>query len=595
MAGNGSVRDNRRGMEFRILGPLEVRDGDRPIELGTGRQRKLLAILLLRANEVVSTDRLIDELWDGHPPPTAAKALQGHVSQLRKLLGQLTLITQPPGYLLRVAPEQVDALRAERLLLESEDAEPAEAATVLREALRLWRGPPIADFASDDFAGGEAGRLEELRLTALEKRIEADLALGRHVEVVGELETLVRAHPLRERLRGQLILALYRSGRQAESLDAYQAARKTLVEELGLEPSEELQQLQHAILAHDPSLGPTRKVSVGAAPEPSGRPRRHRARALLVLGVILAAGLIATAAVELSGGSASPPVHAAANSVALVDPATNRLVGDIAVGSSPDAVAFQTGAVWVANGADQTVSRIDTRTRKVVSTIGIGRDVEDLAVGFGSVWVADGNDGTLTRIDPKHDSVEATLFFGAQNDLDPQPVFAVATGEGSVWATRGNELLRIDPATSQVTRRTHVEAPLGLAVGAGSVWVATAVDRILRIDARTGVLTGTTSLGGQPTAPLLAAGSLWAIVGYPGTLWRLDPTNAGVTATAPGGAFAVDLASGASGLWIARIDGRVVRVDPATDRAVASLKVGQRPSGIAVGDGAVWVSIQPAT
>jgi DNA-binding SARP family transcriptional activator len=266
-------------MDFRVLGPLEVRDDDRPVELGTGRQRKLLAILLLRANEVVSTDRLIDEVWDGRPPPTAAKALQGHVSQLRKLLGQQTLVTQPPGYLLRVAPEQVDVLRAERLIRAAEDAQPAEATTLLRDALQLWRGPPMADFASDDFARNEAARLEELQLTALEKRIEADLALGRHVEVVGELEALVRAHPLRERLRGQLILALYRSGRQAEALDAYQAARKTLVEELGLEPSEELQQLQRAILAHDPSLGPTAKVpSVEAAPGPS-RPARRPAPA----------------------------------------------------------------------------------------------------------------------------------------------------------------------------------------------------------------------------------------------------------------------------------------------------------------------------
>jgi DNA-binding SARP family transcriptional activator/DNA-binding beta-propeller fold protein YncE len=582
-------------MDFRVLGPLEVRDDDRPVELGTGRQRKLLAILLLRANEVVSTDRLIDEVWDGRPPPTAAKALQGHVSQLRKLLGQQTLVTQPPGYLLRVTPEQLDALRAERLIRESEDAEPAEAATLLREALQLWRGPPIADFASDDFARSEASRLEELRLTALEKRIEADLALGRHVEVVGELEALVRAHPLRERLRGQLILALYRSGRQAESLDAFRAARTTLVEELGLDPSEDLQQLQRAILAHDPSLGPARKVPAKSAPETTTPRRRRWARAAAALGAILVGGLIAAAAVELSGGSASSSVRAEANSVAVFDSRTNKLVGDIPVGSGPDAVASTPGAVWVANGGDQTVSRIDTRTRKIVSTIGIGRDVEDLAAGFGSLWVADGNDGTLTRIDPEHDSVEATLFFGAQNDLDPRPVFSVATGEGSVWATRGNELLRIDPATSQVTMRTHVEAPLGLAVGGGSVWVATAVDRILRIDARTGAVTGTTSLAGQPIAPLLAAGSLWTIVGYPGTVWRLDPTNAGATATAPGGAFAIDLASGAGGLWIARIDGRVVRVDPATDKAVASLKVGERPSGIAVGDGSVWVSIQPAT
>ena len=221
-------------MEVRVLGPLEVVAGGVSIPIGGGRQRKLLAILLLHANEFVSSDRLIDDLWGEDRPGTAAKALQGYVSQLRKTLGPEMLVTGAGGYMFKLAPGQLDAERFEQLVDDARDAEPHDAAEWLREALALWRGPPLADFTYDDFAQGEIARLEERRLVALERRIEADLALGRHAEVAGELASLVRQHPLRERLRAELMLALYRSGRQAEALEAFADARRTLREELGL-------------------------------------------------------------------------------------------------------------------------------------------------------------------------------------------------------------------------------------------------------------------------------------------------------------------------------------------------------------------------
>jgi DNA-binding SARP family transcriptional activator len=243
-------------MEFRILGPTEADDDGRPLPLGGGKQRALLAILLLHANEVVSADRLVDDLWGGEAPGSGVAALQVRISQLRKALGAVgeRLRTQPPGYLLRVEPGELDLDRFERLLSRAEGAEPAEAAAALREALGLWRGAPLSDFAYEPFAQAAIGRLEDLRLLALEKRVDADLALGRHGEIVGELETLVREQPLRERPRGQLILALYRSGRQADALEAYQQARRTLVDELGIDPSPALQELERAILRQDPSL-----------------------------------------------------------------------------------------------------------------------------------------------------------------------------------------------------------------------------------------------------------------------------------------------------------------------------------------------------
>ena len=242
------------GLEFRILGPLEVVSDGGPLSLGGRRQRSVLAALLLQSRQVVPTDVLVHQLWGDRPPKTAATSLHNHVSQLRKQLGPDTLVTQAPGYVLRVASEQIDAARFEQMVKTARSAEPAVRLELLEGALALWRGPPLAEFAFDDFAQGEIRHLEELRLVALEERIEAQLELGRHGDVVGELEGLVADHPLREGFRRQLMLALYRSGRQAEALDAYRDARSRFVDELGIEPGPELKRLQAEILHHEPGL-----------------------------------------------------------------------------------------------------------------------------------------------------------------------------------------------------------------------------------------------------------------------------------------------------------------------------------------------------
>jgi DNA-binding SARP family transcriptional activator len=234
-------------LEFRILGPLEVVDRGRTLALGGPRQRALLALLLTRANRVVSRDELIEELWDEDAPDGARNALQYHVSRLRKALAPNdVLVTREPGYMIRVAPDELDLLKFEHLRESATDAPPEEAARLLRQALELWRGPAQAGLA----------HLDDLHIAALEQRIDADLESGRHVGLVAELEPLVREHPLRERLRAQLMLALYRSGRQAEALDVYRQTRQALVDELGIEPSPSLQELERAILRHDPGLLP---------------------------------------------------------------------------------------------------------------------------------------------------------------------------------------------------------------------------------------------------------------------------------------------------------------------------------------------------
>jgi YVTN family beta-propeller protein len=379
-------------MEFRILGPFEVSERGQLLEVGAGKQRALLALLLLRAGEVVSTDRLIDALWEERPPASALNSVHIYVSQLRKALGNGRLRTRAHGYLLALEPEQLDLGRFERLLAEGREllaeGEAERAAEALRAALALWRGPPLSDFASEPFAHGEIARLEELRLAALEERIEADLALGRHAELVSELEALVREHPLRERLRAQLMLALYRSGRQAEALDTYQRGRRVLIEELGLEPGRTLHELEGAILRQDAELDPP-----GRTPATSVKTLR-RGGVLIAIGAVLlllAAGAVAV--IELTGTD-SPGLEIPANALGLIDADGESIEAEIPVDAAPTSVARGEGAIWVTNANDGTVSRIDPVTRSVRQTIGVGSTPSGIAVGAGAVWVANHFDGT---------------------------------------------------------------------------------------------------------------------------------------------------------------------------------------------------------
>jgi DNA-binding SARP family transcriptional activator len=244
--------------EFRLLGPLEVRSEGVPVQLGGPKQRALLALLVVDVGRTVSTDRLIDALWGEEPPRTAATSLQNFVSQLRKQLGPDVLVTKPPGYLLRIDPMQVDVNRVHALAAEARAAPTGERAEKLRQAMEMWRGPPLEEFGFEAFAGSEIARLEELRLALTEERIDAEIEEGRASEVVGELEALVGEHPLRERFREQLMTALYQSGRQAEALEAFQEGRRVLVEGLGIDPSPRLQQLHGAILRQEVGLDPAR-------------------------------------------------------------------------------------------------------------------------------------------------------------------------------------------------------------------------------------------------------------------------------------------------------------------------------------------------
>jgi DNA-binding SARP family transcriptional activator len=253
-------------MEFRILGPLEVVEDGRPIALSGPKQRALLALLLLTPNRPVSVDRLVDSLWSGEPPTTAANALQYHVSRLRKTLGEgVGIVTQDPGYLIQLSPDQLDLLRFERLVMEAEGADADRASRLLGDALDLWRGDPLTDLADDVLSQAELQRLAAARLAALERRIDADLTLGRQAQLIPELEALVRTHPLHEGFVGALMRALYGAGRQADALEVYRATRMRFDDDLGIEPSPFLRDLERAILRQDPELA--------FAAAPSDKPR----------------------------------------------------------------------------------------------------------------------------------------------------------------------------------------------------------------------------------------------------------------------------------------------------------------------------------
>jgi peptide/nickel transport system substrate-binding protein len=575
-------------MEFRLLGPFQASERGRPLEVGVGKQRALLALLLLRAGEVVSTYRLIDALWDEDPPASALNSVHVYVSNLRKALGSGRLETRGHGYMLALESEQLDLGRFERLLGEGRKClakgEADRAADALRAALALWGGPPLSDFASEPFAQGEIARLEELHSAALEERIEADLALGRHAELISELEALIHEHPLRERLRAQLMLALYRSGRQAEALAAYQQARKMLAEKLGLKPGRSLQELERAILRQDAELDPPGQASTLVA-------ARRRSGILIAIGaVLLLSTAIAVAAIELTGGDSPGLSSASANSVAAIDANSNRLVAEVPVGDGPTSVAVGEGSVWVTNALDRTISRIDPRTSDVIQRIDVGGDPSGIAIGAGAIWVANSSDGTVSRIDPETNHEVDRITVG----VTPT---AVAYGAGAVWVTSAEERSVTKIVHGRLVDRIPTGAlGRGIAAGGGSVWVTDESSRrVVRIDARRDKVIDTVSVGNGPTGITFGHGSVWVANSLDGTVSRIDPETNTVTATIAVGDGPDGIAVGPGVVWVSsEFSEEIARIDPAENEVVETTSVANRPKGLALLENRVWFAVQPS-
>jgi len=579
-------------LQFRILGPLEVwRDGA-IVDLGTRKQRAVLAVLLLNANRVVATERLIDELWGDTPPETARSALQVYVAGLRKALGGdgSALRTSAPGYVLDVEPGTLDLDRFTALQAKARaDGDGERRSEVLREALALWRDTPLADLSTEPFAAKAVARLEEQRLEALEQRIDADLALGRHASLVLELEALVAEQPYRERPRAQLMLALYRSGRQADALRAYQTARRTLGDELGLEPGPELRELEAAILRHDARLSLDGSVA-SAAEEPA----QHFAsrRALMVAAVVLVVAA-ASAALLLSDGPT--PLTVPPGSVAAIDPAENEVVAVLSVGSRPGPIAYGAGSLWVGNLEGRTLTRIEPRGRRILNTIGLPATPSGIDVGFDAVWVAHGRSGQLSRVDPAFDRVTTTVDLVGRAVY--QPTGGVVVGAGAVWVVFGKStLVRVQPAGARASGSTLTDVGAAdVLVAHGSVWVSNSggasVQRFEPTTFEVGPLSDLT-VGRAPSGIAADREAVWVAISGEDVVARIDPSASSIV-TIPVGDGPEAVAVGAGAVWVAnRLDGTVSRVDPQTNEVVATIEVGNAPSGLAFADGQVWLTVQ---
>jgi YVTN family beta-propeller protein len=597
-------------MEYRILGPLEVVDQGRSLSLGGSRQRTLLALLLLHPNEVVSTDRLVDELWGEQPPESGSKAVQVLVSQLRKALqgsgGDGALVTQAPGYAIRVGAGELDRERFESLVEKAAAAESAEArAELLREALGIWRGPPLADLSYEDFAQPAIARLTEARVAALEDRIEADLALGRHSGLAGELEELVAQHPLRERLRGHLMLALYRSGRQADALAVYRDGRRTLVDELGVEPSPELRHLQKQILEHDRALTPAPGGRVQRRATGASQRRRHTMIALLSTGAVAIAAVMA--ALVLGEMRDAVPVSVTPNSVAAIDPANDRVVDAVQVGESPGPIVQGQGLLWVLNLDDRTLSKIDPEDHSVVGSLGVpvaaGRNTPSLllAAAGDDVWVYACH-LELFRIEPQSTQIVQQLEVFRDIGAFSEVSCAIAATPGFVWAPLDYpqvELVRVEAPTDApafISDRSTLPPTYrsAMAMGGGSLWTA---DReggaIRRIDPATGTIEATLHVSDGPSAMVFGHGAVWVANDFDDTVTRIDPRTNSVVRAISVGTDPVGLAASDDAIWVANSgEGTVSRIDPETNTVEDTVEVGHRPLGVAVADGLIWVTVR---
>jgi YVTN family beta-propeller protein len=582
------------GLQFRILGPLEVwRDGA-VVDLGPRKQRAVLALLLLNANRVVPTERLIDELWGDTPPETARSALQVYIAGLRKALGgeRSALLTRAPGYMLNVEPGALDLDRFTALRAEAQAAGDEERRSeLLREALELWRDSPLADLSTEPFAATAVARLEELLLDVLEQRIDADLALGRHAALISELEALVAEHPYRERLRAQLMLCLYRSGRQSDALSSYRAARRTLADELGLEPGPELRELEAAILRQDAalSLDGTRPAIEAPTAE---RPRQLRWTILVALAAALVA-LVAGAALLLRGESSVVTVPP--GSVAAIDPETNEVVAVLAVGARPGPIAHGARSLWIGNLEDRTLTRIDPSGPRILRTVALPATPTGIDVGYGAVWVAHGRSGQLSRVDPAFDRVTETI------DLAGRAVYAptggVAVGAGWVWAVFGKSSVhRVDRVSVRPAGSTLTDAGAAdVVVGHGSVWVSnsggSSVQRFEPTTFEEGPLSDLT-VGRTPSGLAADREAVWVAIFGEDVVGRIDPSASSIV-TIPVGDGPEAVAVGAGAVWVAnRLDGTVSRIDPKTNEVVETIEVGNAPSGLAFADGRLWLTVQ---
>ena len=597
-------------MEYGVLGPLRVSVDGEELPVAGQRLQGLLARLLLEHGRPVATERLIDDLWGDEPPATARQTLHVHIGRLRRLLPAdgpdgSPLAKEASGYVLRLPDgDAVDATRFRGLVQDAQRAQEkgrfAAAAEGFREALGLWRGPP---FAGVDLAYAEAERaaLDELRLAALEGRIDADLQLGGASAVVPELEQLVAEHAHREHLRAQLMLALYATGRQADALNAYSDARRTLLEELGLEPGPRLRELQQAILRQDPELVTAPLSAASAQPGSRRRSRPIAAVALAAAALAIAGVMLVTRDAPPSAARVAAP-RALPNSLVEIDPATNAVVSVTRVGRDPQSIASTEDALWVANAGDRTVARID-RDSKQVRIVGGAPVAHQLVSSLsGDVWLSSFEEPVVSLIAERGRIVEGSfdLASGPLQVRLPGSAEGLDIGGGFLWVTSPSDsggedtLTNVDLRTRQVVASVTVgHLPLFTTFGYGSAWVSN-----YRGDSVSVVRPGsreveTIELAGGPLGLAAGAGAVWVAAFWSKELVRIDPETRRVVRRIPIGAGPLAVAVGAGSVWVTNRDDRTIsRINPRTNRVVRTIPLASPPHGIHFAHGRVWVTTQ---
>ena len=607
---------------FRVLGPLEVWFDGASVKIGGARQRALLAMFLLNANRVVSREQLIDELLDDARPETADHTLRVQVSRLRSVVDrpgavEPRLVRQAPGYRLRVDPGELDLDVFEELVAQAHQAsvngDHELASRTLRAAEALWRGRPLADLDSKPFVQIEIERLAEMRLVATEDRIDAELSLGYHRRLVPELERMVAEHPLRERVRGQAMLALYRSGRQADALAAYRAGRACLVDQLGVEPGPGLRQLERAILRQDAALD----LPASPSPRPSGEPapdlrvvadrpatlapsarapalgRRGRIRRRTIVAVAVATGALVAILVAMRmtpdrDHALRPGRSLTGNGVALLSTADGAIRATVPLRAAPSDMMAGFGSLWVTERLAGDVVRIDPDTHRVLARIPVGARPSRIVAGGRAVWVLDPVSHTASAIDPATDTVTQTIAVAAG-------ATDVAFDAGSLWVLdpRSGMVSRFDPGTG--LRRTTVGVgghPSSLTTITDGIWVTD--DRqglVHRIDARGATVTQTARLGGAPAAIAATSAGTWVVDRLAATVSRLSFNGRAMASPVGLGGTPSTLATAGGVLWVGdERHGIVLGLDPRTLSIRTRVHLGGGISSLAADHG-LWVGV----
>jgi DNA-binding SARP family transcriptional activator len=580
--------------EYRLLGPLEILIAGRAVDAGGSRRRSVLAMLVLEAGRTVSVTRLVEGVWGEDAPETAVTALQGHISHLRRALGDDRIITRAPGYRLECAAGDVDVQRFAALLERGREAlaagDPEAALAGLDAAGALWRGEPLEDLRDAPFATAAVPPLDALGADARDLRADAQLALGQHEALIGDLRAALAADPLRERPRLQLMTALHRAGRRTEALETYEAGRRSYSEELGIEPGAALRALHEEILRDE-----------GAPVRSAPRPAPARRRGPLIAAVVAVGAAAAVVAVALGGGDPSPAPALTRAGLIRIDPDRMAVAAVSSLGGTPTSIAAGRGRAWAIDADDQTVTEVARSGRKV-RTFATGASPVDVAIARDGLWLAEGR-------------VRDT------QTLTPQTVSAAHLA-GSLLAVRSR--LRLPTATGEaqesVTQRIAVTDRATWVIAADGRLVRIAgerIDRVLDVHAsavagdgeHAWVLTtdGTlTALDDPAQAPIDVPPGTGSIAVGGGALWVLDPGLGRLTRLAPADpeqARAVDLGPGAGAIayghgaaWVADAAGqRVLRLDARTGAPDGAVRLGAVPRDITVSADGVWVSATPRT